>query len=141
MTMKTTDSQVIAGRLAIRDPQAPNTDPRKVGGVYRSAFWRKSYTVTAIVGYRFEGTWEDGRPMRHATPWDWDRDLIISEPHTQKTISDGCMYRTWHYADEAPSRVHRQIKRRPADMMPDECSWRFGFCPDHPSKVVRKVGA
>lgn len=77
------------------------TDPRKVGGRYFSAYWAHEYTVDAIdetSGVKwFTVTWiptedathprqseqwrgEGYRTGRHCTAWDGRRDQIVAEP-------------------------------------------------------------
>ncbi len=56
-------------------------DPRKVGGTYLNAYWRKAYKVLEIThGDHMQWTcqWDSGEITTHATRWDWKKDKIIS---------------------------------------------------------------
>lgn len=59
--------------------------PRVVGGMYRSAYWRKNYTVTAIdiaddAAWSMTVQWEDGRVTTHCTAWHQKRDTVLYTP-------------------------------------------------------------
>ena len=59
--------------------------PRVVGGIYRSGYWNKNYTVTAIeitdgTAWTMTVSWEDGRTTTHCTPWDNKRDTVLYTP-------------------------------------------------------------
>lgn len=56
--------------------------PRKLGGRYRSGYWRQEYTVTAIMPNETYGVvitceWDDGRITSHFTAWDHKRDSVV----------------------------------------------------------------
>lgn len=68
----------------------PEGDPRHVGGRYHSYHWGEEYTVTAVradpagkltAGSTWDITvrWASGELTTHCTPWDSDRDKIISD--------------------------------------------------------------
>lgn len=64
----------------------PSADPRVVGGVYRSGYWRQTYTVLD----RRDGTltvlWEDGQETVHRTAWDAGRDAVVSVPSSPREV-------------------------------------------------------
>jgi hypothetical protein len=66
-----------------RTKRTRTADPRTVGGTYRSAYWQKSYTVTADHGLDEHGShwftveWADGRTTTHCTAWD-RRDSVVA---------------------------------------------------------------
>ncbi|MFR9753983.1 hypothetical protein ACL02S_23490 [Nocardia sp. 004] len=59
--------------------------PRRVGGVYRSGYWEKEYTVLDVEPAAFDMPWaitvlfEDGIRRRHHTAWN-ARDSIVCQP-------------------------------------------------------------
>lgn len=61
--------------------------PQKVGGQYWNAYWRDTYTVTALDpdGYICV-TWSDGHIGRHLTPWN-RRDRVISQPSLDPRVA------------------------------------------------------
>lgn len=59
--------------------------PRVVGGMYRSGYWRRNYTVTAIeitdgTAWSMTVQWEDGDTTTHCTAWDRKRDAVLCTP-------------------------------------------------------------
>ena len=61
-----------------------STDPRVVGGTYRSGYWQRTYTVIEITTYPDGFTvwtcaWDDGTTTRHCTTWDARRDSIVPD--------------------------------------------------------------
>lgn len=59
--------------------------PRVVGGQYRSGYWQKNYTVTAIeitddMTWSMTVQWEDGRVTSHCTAWNPKRDAVLYTP-------------------------------------------------------------
>lgn len=61
------------------------SDPRVVGGTYRSGYWGEQYEVLAIThGHPVWGTqwtvrWaDDGRVTTHSTAWNAGRDSEVS---------------------------------------------------------------
>ena len=60
-----------------------SADPRRVGGVYRCAYWQQTYEVLATerrdgVAW-FRVRWADGGVTVHCTAWD-RRDRVVSQP-------------------------------------------------------------
>jgi hypothetical protein len=50
-----------------------------VGKSYWCAYWRYTYTVTALVGdYLVVTEMADGTPHSHMTPLDWRRDRVLT---------------------------------------------------------------
>ena len=65
--------------------------PQQVGGTYQSGYWGKKYEVLSIKkgeGNQFsiKIRWEDGEVSEHATPWDYKRDKVVSQPEAVPAI-------------------------------------------------------
>lgn len=67
-----------------REPTLAETDPRAVGGRYRSGYWAMEYTVTrtelrhGVLWLTCQ--WADFSVTTHCTPWEPWRDTIVSQP-------------------------------------------------------------